>query len=186
MKSFTYKIHEKLNKGCNAGNGSGRPAAGQRASRAPQAPGSRRAHNNAGFSLPEIIVAMLIVGIVITPLLTNFAVTAHVNAKSLKTKDVTDYAEQIIETLQSYTPDEVDEQFGSDKAEDFKIADISNTETNYGRTDSSFKTDNRKDEEKAKAADGKPRYYFIRGAERQDIRRANNVRSDRLQDSRDG
>lgn len=120
MKSFTYKLHEKLNKGCNAGNGSGRPAAGQRASRAPQAPGSRRAHNNAGFSLPEIIVAMLIVGIVITPLLTNFAVTARVNAKSLKTKDVTDYAEQIIETLQSYTPDEVDEQFGSDKAEDFK------------------------------------------------------------------
>ena len=119
MKSFTYKIHEKLNKGCNAGNGSGRPAAGQRASRAPQAPGSRRAHNNAGFSLPEIIVAMLIVGIVITPLLTNFAVTARVNAKSLKTKDVTDYAEQIIETLQSYTPDEVDEQFGSDKENEY-------------------------------------------------------------------
>ena len=165
MKSFTYKLHEKLNKGCNAGNGSGRPAAGQRASRAPQAPGSRRAYNNAGFSLPEIIVAMLIVGIVITPVLTNFAVTARVNAKSLKTKDVTDYAEQIIETLQSYTPDEVDEQFGSDKAEDFKIADISNTETNYGRTDSSFKTVDRKDEEKAKAVDGKPRYYFIRGAE---------------------
>ena len=161
MKSFTYKIHEKLNKSCNAGNGSGRPAAVQRASRAP---GSRRAHNNAGFSLPEIIVAMLIVGIVITPLLTNFAVTARVNAKSLKTKDVTDYAEQIMETLQSYTPDEVDEQFGSDKAEDFKIAEISNTKTNYGRTDSSFKTDDRKDADKAKAADGKPRYYFIRGA----------------------
>ena len=161
MKSFTYKIHEKLNKSCNAGNGSGRPAAVQRA---PQAPGSRRAHNNAGFSLPEIIVAMLIVGIVITPLLTNFAVTARVNAKSLKTKDVTDYAEQIMETLQSYTPEEVDAQFGSDKAEDFEIADISNTKTNYGRTDSSFKTDNRKDADKAKAADGKPRYYFIRGA----------------------
>ena len=167
MKSFTYKIHEKLNKGCNARSGSGRPAAVQRASRAsqaPQAPGSRRAHNNAGFSLPEIIVAMLIVGIVITPLLTNFAVTARVNAKSLKTKDVTDYAEQIMETLQSYTPEEVDAQFGSEKAENFKIADISNIKTNYGRTDSSFKTDNRKDEEKAKAADGKPRYYFIRGA----------------------
>ncbi len=164
MKSFTYKTDEKLNTGSNKGKTSGRPAAPQRTAHSLH---SLRTADDRGFSLPEIIVAMLLVGIVIVPLLTNFAVSARVNAKSLKTKDVTAYAEQILETLQSYTPDEVDEQFGG-SVDDFKIADISDR-TDFGYTNSSFEIgkndDGNSTDAAKKAAQGQPRYYYIRGAE---------------------
>ncbi len=169
MKSFTYRLNEKLNTGSNKGKTGGRPAAPQRTAHSSHLMYSWRAADNRGFSLPEIIVAMLLVGIVIVPLLTNFAVSARVNAKSLKTKDVTDYAEQIVETLQSYTPDEVDAQFGG-SLDDFDIADIS-VKTDFGRTNSSFaigknddNSENNTTTTTEKAAQGEPRYYYIRGA----------------------
>ena len=140
----------------------GRPAAPQHTEH------SLKASDNAGFSLPEIIVAMLIVGIVIVPLLTNFAVTARVNAGSLKTKDASDYADQIIETLQSYTPDEIDQQFGG-SVDKFQIANVADA-NDFGRTNESFAVGGSDIKDIEKQEKGKPRYYFIRGAKASDNR----------------
>lgn len=161
MKYFTHKINQKMNTIISRCISSGRPAAPRTADH------QLHASDNAGFSLPEIIVAILIVGIVIVPLLTNFAVTACVNANSLRTKDVTDYAEQIIETLQSYTPDEVDEQFGC-STDSFKIADVS--EASFGRTNERFEVSGSDINDIEKQEKGQLRYYFIRGAKAPDNR----------------
>lgn len=123
--------------------------------------GAAYAASNAGFSLPEVIISMLILSIAVAPLLTNFAVTARVNARSQAAGDATDFAQQIAEGLEARSADEVDKQLtGAMTA--FRLVDLGDSGS-FGRTDSSFSSAASGDGT-AISADSSPRYYFIKDA----------------------
>ncbi|MGN1349702.1 MAG: prepilin-type N-terminal cleavage/methylation domain-containing protein, partial [Anaerovoracaceae bacterium] len=75
-----------------------------------------RRGRGAGFSLIEVIVSMLIMSLVVVPLVNNFAVVARTNVKAREIKAATDFAQQIMESLQAYGADSVNDQFWSQQS----------------------------------------------------------------------
>ena len=57
--------------------------------------------NNGGFSLLEVLVAMVILAIVSIPLLHSFVTTARTNAKAKVLMKATDVAENTVETFKN-------------------------------------------------------------------------------------
>lgn len=72
--------------------------------------------NNKGFSLIELLVAIVILAIIVVPLLHSFVTSIRTNAKSRSNMHGTSIAEDILEKYEAYTIDEMAEQYLGDAA----------------------------------------------------------------------
>lgn len=63
--------------------------------------------DNSGFTLVELLIAIAIIAIVLTPLYSNFRQSTYLNGKAKKAMDATNMASNIMEGLSAYTPEEI-------------------------------------------------------------------------------
>lgn len=63
--------------------------------------------NNEGFSLVELLVAIVILSIIVVPLLHSFVTSARTNAKSRNTMHATAIAEDVMEQFEAHTLEEM-------------------------------------------------------------------------------
>lgn len=63
--------------------------------------------DNSGFSLVELLIAMVIIAIVLTPLYSNFRESTYLNGRAKATMNETNMAGNIMEGLSAYTPEEI-------------------------------------------------------------------------------
>lgn len=63
--------------------------------------------DNSGFTLVELLIAMAIIAIVLTPLYSNFRQSARLNGKAKLAMDDTNMASNIMEGLSAFTPEEI-------------------------------------------------------------------------------
>lgn len=59
--------------------------------------------NNEGFSLVELLIAIVILSIIVVPLLHSFVTSARTNAKSRNTMHATAIAEDVMEQFEAHT-----------------------------------------------------------------------------------
>ncbi|MCR5654987.1 MAG: prepilin-type N-terminal cleavage/methylation domain-containing protein [Lachnospiraceae bacterium] len=71
--------------------------------------------DNKGFTLVELLIAITIISIVISPLFANFRSSTRLNGKAKAAMDVTNMGQNIMEGLSAYTPEEIILGFGSIK-----------------------------------------------------------------------
>jgi len=71
---------------------------------------------NAGFSLIELLVAVVILAIIFTPILKSFTTASQVNSKAQMKQAATSLAEYYMEETKSMTRDQLKEKSGSDSA----------------------------------------------------------------------
>ena len=74
---------------------------------------------NAGFSLIEVLVAMIILAIVVIPLLKGFVVTQKVNGRAQRLESAQAVAQNVMEALKPATLEEIAQQFNSTDSEGF-------------------------------------------------------------------
>lgn len=67
--------------------------------------------NNKGFTLTELLIAVVILAVAAIPILANFAQSGRINFKARTTLDATNMAQDIMEGLSAYTESEVIEIF---------------------------------------------------------------------------
>lgn len=72
----------------------------------------RQLNNNAGFSLVELLIAVIILAIIVVPMLHGFVTSARMNGKARVTQRATTVAQDIMEGLKAYDIEELKEQFG--------------------------------------------------------------------------
>lgn len=82
----------------------------------------RKRNKNAGFSLVELLIAVVILAIIVIPLLHVFLSSNRINIKSRKTLRATTAAQDIMEGLKAYDINELKEQF-ADPASGFYVID---------------------------------------------------------------
>lgn len=63
--------------------------------------------DNGGFTLVELLIAMVIIAIVLTPLYSNFRESTYLNGRAKATMNETNMASNIMEGLSAYTPEEI-------------------------------------------------------------------------------
>ncbi len=68
----------------------------------------KKTRNNRGFTLVELIIAVAILAIVITPLIANFIQSSSLNLKGRKYLNEMNLAQDIMEGLSGYTAEEID------------------------------------------------------------------------------
>ena len=68
--------------------------------------------NNAGFSLVELLIAMVVLAIIVVPLLHSFVTSARTNAKSRSTMHATAIAEDVMEMFEAHSLEEMAEIYG--------------------------------------------------------------------------
>lgn len=71
----------------------------------------RKLNKDAGFSLLELLIAVVILAIIVIPLLNLFLSSNRLNIKSRQTLRATTAAQDIMEGLKAYNIDEIKEQF---------------------------------------------------------------------------
>lgn len=71
--------------------------------------------NNAGFSLVEVIVSMLILALLVTPLLRTFIVSAQTNLSSRTSQYATNVAQNVLEGLKLYGAENAAKQFNDNR-----------------------------------------------------------------------
>ena len=64
--------------------------------------------DNRGFTLVELLIAMAIIAIVLTPLYSNFRQSTYLNGKAKKAMDATNMASDIMEGIAAYEPEDID------------------------------------------------------------------------------
>jgi len=69
----------------------------------------KRRDNNRGFTLVELIIAVAILAIAISPLIANFIQSSKMNLQGRESLDAMNLAQDIMEGLSAYTADGVDE-----------------------------------------------------------------------------
>ena len=67
----------------------------------------RKQLNNEGFSLVELLIAIVILSIIVVPLLHSFVTSARTNAKSRSTMHATAIAEDIMEMFEAHSLEEM-------------------------------------------------------------------------------
>lgn len=67
--------------------------------------------NNAGFSLVELLIAIVILSIIVVPLLHSFVTSARTSAKARNTMHATAIAEDAMEEFEAYTIEEMAERY---------------------------------------------------------------------------
>lgn len=82
----------------------------------------RKRNKDAGFSLVELLIAVVILAIIVIPLLNVFLSSNRLNIKSRKTLRATTAAQDIMEGLKAYDINELKEQF-TDPASGFYVID---------------------------------------------------------------
>lgn len=82
----------------------------------------RKRNKDAGFSLVELLIAVVILAIIVIPLLNVFLSSNRLNVKSRKTLRATTAAQDIMEGLKAYDINELKEQF-ADPASGFYVID---------------------------------------------------------------
>lgn len=80
----------------------------------------RKVNKNAGFSLLELLIAVIILAIIVIPLLHMFVTSTRINVKSRQTLRATTFAQDIMEGLKAYNIDELKQQF-NEPAEGFYV-----------------------------------------------------------------
>ena len=65
-----------------------------------------KSKNNKGFTLTELIIAVAVLGIVISPLVANFIQSARINKKARISLNATNMAQDIMEGASAYTAEE--------------------------------------------------------------------------------
>ncbi|MBP3421076.1 MAG: prepilin-type N-terminal cleavage/methylation domain-containing protein [Lachnospiraceae bacterium] len=73
-------------------------------------------NDNGGFTLAELLIAIAILAIILTPLTRNFVESTRINAKSRKTMNATNMASNMAEGLSAYSAEEI--IIGFDSADD--------------------------------------------------------------------
>lgn len=63
--------------------------------------------DNSGFSLIELLIAMVIIAIVLTPLYNNFRQSTYLNGKAKAAMDATNMASNVMEGLSAYSAEEI-------------------------------------------------------------------------------
>ena len=74
-----------------------------------------KSKNNKGFTLTELIIAVAVLGIVISPLVANFIQSARLNKKARVSLDATNMAQDIMEGASAYTAEEFVKMFESNE-----------------------------------------------------------------------
>lgn len=82
----------------------------------------RKLNKDAGFSLVELLIAVIILAIIVIPLMNLFVSSNRINIKSRKTLRATTAAQDIMEGLKAYNIKEIKEQF-ADPASGFYVID---------------------------------------------------------------
>ena len=82
----------------------------------------RKLNKDAGFSLVELLIAVIILAIIVIPLMNLFVSSNRINIKSRKTLRATTVAQDIMEGLKAYNIKEIKEQF-ADPANGFYVID---------------------------------------------------------------
>ena len=82
----------------------------------------RKLNKDAGFSLVELLIAVVILAIIVIPLMNLFVSSNRINIKSRKTLRATTVAQDIMEGLKAYNIKEIKEQF-ADPANGFYVID---------------------------------------------------------------
>lgn len=82
----------------------------------------RKSNKDAGFSLLELLIAVVILAIIVIPLLNLFLSSNRLNIKSRQTLRATTAAQDIMEGLKAYNINEIKEQF-KDPASGFYVID---------------------------------------------------------------
>ncbi len=72
----------------------------------------QKVNNNAGFSLVELLIAVIILAIIVVPMLHGFVTSARMNGKARVSQRATTVAQDIMEGLKAYDIEELKEQFG--------------------------------------------------------------------------
>ena len=67
----------------------------------------KRQLNNEGFSLVELLIAIVILSIIVVPLLHSFVTSARTNAKSRSTMHATAIAEDVMEMFEAHSLEEM-------------------------------------------------------------------------------
>lgn len=75
--------------------------------------------NNAGFSLVELLIAMVVLAIIVVPLLHSFVTSARTNAKSRSTMHATAIAEDVMEMFEAHSLEEMAEIYEGETPEGF-------------------------------------------------------------------
>ena len=70
-------------------------------------------NNNKGFSLIEIIIAVAILSILMTPIIKQFANTLETSRKAKALQEVNETAVYEVEEFQSYSKEELDDKYGT-------------------------------------------------------------------------
>lgn len=83
---------------------------------------SRKLNKDAGFSLLELLIAVIILAIIVIPLLNLFLSSNRLNIKSRQTLRATTAAQDIMEGLKAYDINEIKEQFDK-PADGFYVID---------------------------------------------------------------
>lgn len=83
--------------------------------------------DNSGFTLVELLIAIVIIAIVLTPLYSNFRQSTYLNGKAKKAMDATNMASNLMEGLSAYTPEEIILGFYSNDSVDVSIPERHNT-----------------------------------------------------------
>ncbi len=73
----------------------------------------KRQLNNEGFSLVELLIAIVILSIIVVPLLHSFVTSAKTNAKSRSTMHATAIAEDVMEMFEAHTLEEMSDIYTS-------------------------------------------------------------------------
>ena len=79
----------------------------------------RRQLNNEGFSLIELLIAIVILAIIVVPLLHSFVTSARTNAKSRNTMHATAIAEDVMEQFEAHTLEEMADTYEAVTPTDF-------------------------------------------------------------------
>ena len=83
----------------------------------------KKPQNNKGFSLVEVLVAMLIIAIICVPLIRSFVVSANVNKKAKRIQNATDVAQSVAEYFSNNSMEDLKVLVDSDDYSSVKDAD---------------------------------------------------------------
>lgn len=83
----------------------------------------RKLNRDAGFSLLELLIAVIILAIIVIPLMNLFLTSNRLNIKSRQTLRATTAAQDIMEGLKAYNIEELKAQFADPPKSDFYVID---------------------------------------------------------------
>lgn len=83
----------------------------------------RKLNKDAGFSLLELLIAVIILAIIVIPLMNLFLTSNRLNIKSRQTLRATTAAQDIMEGLKAYNIEELKAQFADPPESDFYVID---------------------------------------------------------------